>query len=102
MQLFIELNNGFTILGMEANQKNKFNRKHLLALSLFVYSFGSIIAFILFESLTFTDSSKAILGALTILLNFFTLYSNVSKQNKIFDLIDRIGSIINDSKQYQY
>lgn len=98
MQLFVELNNGFTILGIEAKQKNKFNCKNLLALSLFVYSFCSIIAFILFESFTFTDSSKAVLGALTILLNFFTLYSNVSKQTKIFDLIDKIGLTINDSK----
>lgn len=98
MQLFVELKNCLKIVGIKVNQKNKFNRKNLLILFLFAYSFGVMIGFVLVENSTFTERSKVILGALTILLNAFTLYSNVSRHNKIFDLIEKIESIVDSSK----
>lgn len=85
-------------MGIEAKQRFKFNLRNLLIQSIFVYSFGAMIAFVLCESFTFINSSKAILGALTILLSSITLYSNVSKQIKIFDLIEKIETIVDKSK----
>lgn len=98
MKLFCELKRLFKKLGIEENQKEKFNRKIVLAHSLFVYTFGAMIIFVLFEKSSFIDDSKALIGALSMLLNAVIFTSNMLNQTIIFDLINKIESIIDESK----
>lgn len=98
MKLFCELKGQFKMLGIEENQQKKFNRKNILALSLLAYTFVGMIIFVLFEKSTFTDYSKALIGALSMLLNFLTCSSNLLNQTIIFDLINKIECVIDKSK----
>lgn len=98
MRFFNELKKYFKILGIDTNQQNKFNKKNLLALSIFAYTFGAMVAFELFENPTFIDSSKVVHGTMTMVLNSINLLSTVLKQTKLFNLFDKIEAITNKSK----
>lgn len=98
MKLFCELKGQFKMLGIVENQENKFNRKNILALSFLVYNFCAMIIFVLFEKSTFIDNSKALVGALSMLLNSVKFSSNLLNQTIIFDLINKIESVIDKSK----
>lgn len=99
MQLFLELRKYFKILGIEPNKKHLFSTENVIELILFVYCFGAMVTFLLFEpNKTFFDLGNTFYGAVCMALNIVTLLSNVIKQAKIFGLIKNIEEIIKNSK----
>lgn len=96
MEIFIELKKLLKLLGIQ--QYTKFNRINLTALSLFVYCLFAMIAFLSFEQKTFVDFGNSFFGAVSFLLNLFTLSSYIFKQAKIRRLFDQFDEIIQESK----
>lgn len=86
------------MLGIEANAKCSFSFKNVLPIVMFMCYFCATIAFFFFESTTYIDIGNIYFGAVCMLANCTFLSSNVLKMSKMFDLIDKLENVIENSK----
>lgn len=99
MQLFLELKTYLKTLGIAPNKLHRFGAENVIGLILFVYCFGAMVIFLLFEpNITIVELGNVFFVMLAYLLNFSNLISNVIKQKKIFKLIENLEEIIKKSK----
>lgn len=99
MKLFVELKCYFEYqLDIRQNQKNVFNIRNLMALFFITSSFVAIVAYMVQEENSIFEYGNLFYGAISFLLNIITLLSNILKQKKIFNIIDKLESTIENSE----
>lgn len=101
MKLFLLLKQHFSILGIhldQDHQKSSINRRIFLILLIHAHFIGSSIGFLLFESNSILEFADCFYIINTALASAIILLSNISKMHSIFELINTLETIIENSK----
>lgn len=102
IKLFIELKYHFELFNIKPNQKNIFNITNVLALFSFAYSFCAILGYMIYEDNSIFELGNLFYGSTSYILNILTLSSILIKRAKIYQFIDKLETVIENSElQFQ-
>lgn len=99
MKLFLKLKHYFAVIDIRSNQKHLFSLTNLSASFIVAYAFGAISTYMIYEDNSIIDLANLFYGSTTYFLNFITLFSNIIKQKKFFEFIDKLEAVIGNSEQ---
>lgn len=102
MKIFTQLQNHIKILGINPTQAHLFNATNVLALLLLAYFSGVTLGLIFFEGISVIVLENAFYAAISSILSFCLLSSNILKQKKIFEFIENLENVIENSELFYF